>query len=137
LFLLAERARATIVHEYVDRSSGKTGKRPQLKLFTHAEKQKFNLVVFWSLDRFSRESTLQTLQHLRSYPLMASSGDRCKSRISTACGPFKDVVISLMATLAKQERIRISERTRAGLGRARPARQKRWDRSGSRSTSRN
>ena len=36
-----------------------------------------------------------------------------------SCGPFKDVVISLMATLAKQERIRISERTIAGLNRAR------------------
>lgn len=38
-----------------------------------------------------------------------------------SCGPFKDVVISLMATLAKQERLRISERTKAGLQRARRA----------------
>src|SRR6185437_13400462 len=36
-----------------------------------------------------------------------------------SCGPFKDVVVSLMATLAKQERLRISERTKAGLQRAR------------------
>ena len=38
-----------------------------------------------------------------------------------SCGPFKDVVISLMATLAKQEKLRISERTKAGLQRARRA----------------
>ena len=30
-------------------------------------------------------------------------------------GPFKDVMISMFATLAKQERARISERTIAGL----------------------
>jgi len=34
-------------------------------------------------------------------------------------GVFKDAILALLATLAKQERIRISERTRAGLDRAR------------------
>jgi DNA invertase Pin-like site-specific DNA recombinase len=33
--------------------------------------------------------------------------------------PFKDVVLALLATLAKQERIRPSERVAAGLARAR------------------
>jgi DNA invertase Pin-like site-specific DNA recombinase len=34
---------------------------------------------------------------------------------------MRDVVISIMATLAEQERITISERTRAGLARTRKA----------------
>jgi len=34
-------------------------------------------------------------------------------------GIFKDVIIALLSTLAKQERIRISERVHAGLARAR------------------
>ena len=34
-------------------------------------------------------------------------------------GPFRDVVISLLAALARQERIRLSERVVAGLARAR------------------
>ena len=34
-------------------------------------------------------------------------------------GVFGDVIISLLATLAKQEAIRVSERTKAGLERAR------------------
>jgi DNA invertase Pin-like site-specific DNA recombinase len=38
-------------------------------------------------------------------------------------GPFKDVMISMFATLAKQERARISERTIAGLKVARTKRQ--------------
>ncbi len=35
-----------------------------------------------------------------------------------SCGQFRDVVISIAATLAQQERINISDRTRAGLQRA-------------------
>jgi DNA invertase Pin-like site-specific DNA recombinase len=34
-----------------------------------------------------------------------------------SCGIFKDVVISLLSTLAKQEKVRISERVKAGLAR--------------------
>lgn len=36
-----------------------------------------------------------------------------------SCGIFSDVVISVLATIAKQERVRLSERTLAGLERAR------------------
>jgi hypothetical protein len=35
-----------------------------------------------------------------------------------SAGPFRDVIISLLASLAQQERVRISERVRAGLTRA-------------------
>jgi DNA invertase Pin-like site-specific DNA recombinase len=36
-----------------------------------------------------------------------------------SCGIFRDAIISIAATLARQERIHISERTQAGLARAR------------------
>jgi DNA invertase Pin-like site-specific DNA recombinase len=36
-----------------------------------------------------------------------------------SCGVFKDAVIAILGTIAKQERVRISERVRAGLSRAR------------------
>jgi len=35
-----------------------------------------------------------------------------------SAGPFRDVIISLLASLAAQENIRLSERIRAGLDRA-------------------
>lgn len=35
-----------------------------------------------------------------------------------SCGIMRDVVISIMATLAEQKRVSISERTKAGLARA-------------------
>ena len=36
-----------------------------------------------------------------------------------SCGVFKDAVIAIMATVAKQDRVRRSERTKAGLARVR------------------
>jgi DNA invertase Pin-like site-specific DNA recombinase len=36
-----------------------------------------------------------------------------------SAGLFKDAIVSIMATLAKQERVKISERTLAGLATAR------------------
>jgi DNA invertase Pin-like site-specific DNA recombinase len=38
-----------------------------------------------------------------------------------SCGIFADTVVSILATIAKQERVRLSERTLAGLARARAA----------------
>src|SRR5215471_2030174 len=54
----------TITAEYVDQASGKTGERPQFKaMMAAAVMREFDLVLFWSLDRFSREGVLETLQY--------------------------------------------------------------------------
>ena len=109
-----------VVREYVDHVSGKTSDRAQFKrLFADAAKRQFDLVLFWSLDRFSREGALQTLKHLE---LLASHGVGYKSYSEPyldSCGIFKDAVLSIIATVAKQERILKSDRTKAGLARAR------------------
>jgi DNA invertase Pin-like site-specific DNA recombinase len=114
-----QRSGAIIVHEYVDRASGKTSDRPQFRrMFEDASKRKFDLVLFWSLDRFSREGVLETLNHLQRLSAWGVDWRSYQESYFDSCGPFKDVVVSLMATLAKQERLRISERTKAGLQRA-------------------
>jgi len=110
----------TVIHEYVDHVSGKTAdKRPQFQaMLAAASRHEFDLVLFWSLDRFSREGVLPTLKHLE---LLTSYGVAWKSyteQYFDSCGIFRDAVISIAATLAKQERLKISERTMAGLQRA-------------------
>jgi DNA invertase Pin-like site-specific DNA recombinase len=51
--------------EYVDRESGAKSDRVEFqRMFTDASRRKFDLVLFWALDRLSREGVLQTLQHL-------------------------------------------------------------------------
>jgi DNA invertase Pin-like site-specific DNA recombinase len=109
-----------IYQEYAEEESGSTANRTEFKkLFAAAHQRKFDLVLFWSLDRFSREGALPTLQHLN---LLESYGVGYKSyteQYLDSTGIFKDAVISILAIVAKQERVRLSERTRAGIERAR------------------
>lgn len=103
---------------YTDEVSGSTSNRPEFKeMFDDASKGYFNLILFWALDRFSREGVSQTIKHLE---ILESYGVNYKSyteQYLDSCGIFKDVVISLLSTMAKQERVRMSERVKAGLER--------------------
>lgn len=108
--------------EYVDRKSGKTGEREEFqRLFVDASKRKFDSVLFWALDRFSREGLLPTLKYLERLTEAGVGWKSFTEQYLDSAGIFKDAIIGIMATLAKQERVRISERTIAGLERARRA----------------
>ncbi len=109
-----------ISREYVDQASAKTAKRPQFQaMFTAAARKEFDLVLFWSLDRFSREGVLETLQHLQALTAAGVNWRSFTEQYLDSCGVFRDAVLSILATIAKQERVRLSERTLAGLARAR------------------
>lgn len=106
-----------IAHEYTDRASGKsTANRVQFQqMMADARKHQFDLVLFWALDRFSREGTLPSLIYLAD---LASSGvDFCsyQEQYLASLGPFKDAIIGLLAAIAKAERERIVSRIRAGM----------------------
>src|SRR5438876_7206168 len=84
-----------------------------------AAQRRFDVVLFWALDRFTREGALQTLQYLNQ---LSSYGVGYRSYTEPyldSCGMFKDAVIAILGTIAKQERVRLSERVKAGLQRAR------------------
>ena len=109
-----------IFQEYTDYESGGTSNRTEFKrMFDDARKRKFDLVLFWALDRFSREGTRATinlLQELENYGVQFRS---YTEQYLDSSGIFKDVIVSLLSTLARQEKIRCGERVRAGLDRAR------------------
>ena len=110
----------TIVHEYVDVASGKSSDRQQFKaLFAAAAKREFDLVLFWGLDRFSREGVFETLKHLQTLTGYGVGFRSYTEQYLDSCGMFKDAVISILAVVARQERVRLSERTLSGLARAR------------------
>lgn len=110
----------TLVHEYVDRKSAKNSDRESLqKMFAAAERKEFDIVLFWSLDRFSREGTLKTLNHLEYLAQQGVDFVSYQEQFVNSTGPFKDAIIGFLAAIAKQERVRISERTKAGLDRLR------------------
>ncbi|MGA2770093.1 MAG: recombinase family protein [Bryobacteraceae bacterium] len=110
----------TVVHEYVDKASGKTADRPAFRqMFEDASRKKFDLVLFWSLDRFSREGVVETLQHLERLKSNGIQWWSFKEEYLRSIGPFAEAVLAILACVAKQERIRLSERVLAGLNRAR------------------
>ncbi len=116
-----------IVREYVDHDSGSRSDRPEFRrLFDDASRRKFDVVLFWSLDRFTREGSLETLQYLSQLGSYGVSFRSYTEAYLDSCGFFKDAIIAILGAIAKQERARISERVRAGLDRAK----KRGTRSG-------
>jgi DNA invertase Pin-like site-specific DNA recombinase len=110
----------TVVREYVDHETGSTNDRAEFQvMFRDASRRKFDVLLFWALDRLSREGVLETLQHLNRLTSYGVSYRSFTEQYFDSCGIFKDAVISIIATVAKQERVRLSERTRAGLAIAR------------------
>src|ERR1035437_1438223 len=108
-----------IVHEYVDRASGKRGDREQFqKMFLAASRREFDCLLFWSLDRLSREGTVETLNHLQRLTGYGVNYRSFAEQYLDSTGIFKEAVIGILAAVAKQERVRLSERTIAGLERA-------------------
>jgi DNA invertase Pin-like site-specific DNA recombinase len=109
----------TIFKEYVDRKTAKNADREEFKkLYADASKRVFDVVLFWSLDRFSREGVFKTLQHLETLSSYGINYRSFTEQYLDSCGLFKDAVLAILAVIAKQERIRLSERTTAGLERA-------------------
>jgi DNA invertase Pin-like site-specific DNA recombinase len=90
-------------------------------MFADASKRKFDLLLFWALDRFSREGVPATFKYLEKLNACGVDYHSYQQPFLDSCGPLKDVVVAMFAMLAKQERIRISDRTKAGLARAKRA----------------
>src|SRR5207302_11137471 len=74
----------------------------------------------WALDRLSREGMVATVAYLQR---LAAAGVAFHSYSEPAlCSDnemIRDTVLAVMSSLAKVERARISERTKAGLARVR------------------
>jgi DNA invertase Pin-like site-specific DNA recombinase len=108
-----------IVHEYVDRASGRRSEREQFqRMFDAASRREFDVLLFWSLDRLSREGTVETLNHLQRLTAYGVHYRSFTEQYLDSTGIFKEAVIGILAAVAKQERVRLSERTIAGLDRA-------------------
>jgi DNA invertase Pin-like site-specific DNA recombinase len=113
----------TITREFIETASGGKGERQRpefARLMLDAHKRQFDLVLCWALDRFTREGMRPTIAYLQR---LADNGvgfhSYTEPLLSTDNEMVRDIVLAVMAALAKQERLRIGERTRAGLARVR------------------
>jgi len=109
-----------IFSEYVDVISGASSNKPEFnRMMQDASKRRIDMVLFFALDRFTREGTRRTIHYLQ---LLDDYGVMYKSyseQYIDSSGIFRDVIIALLSTLAQQERLRISERVKAGLEKSR------------------
>ena len=108
--------------EYVDTVTG-SGKKVRSQfdaMMLAASQHKFDTVLFWALDGLSREGIVKTLGYLEQLRAWGV-GWRSYSQpfLDTGNEMTSGIVLSVLAAVAKQERVTISERTRAGLTRVR------------------
>jgi DNA invertase Pin-like site-specific DNA recombinase len=105
--------------EYTDRMTGARADRAEFqRMFVDARLKKFDIVLFWALDRLSREGTLKTLEYLQRLDGYGVGWKSYTEQYLDSTGMFRDAVIAILATIAKQEHARLSERVVAGLRRA-------------------
>ena len=120
-----ERSGHALIREYVDHASGRKGadgRKQFAAMIADAHRRQFDMVAVWALDRFSREGMVATIGHLQR---LASYGVSFHSYSEPALSSdnemTRDIVLAVLAALAKQEARRISERTKAGMERAKAA----------------
>jgi DNA invertase Pin-like site-specific DNA recombinase len=116
----AKRMGWTVVGEYLDQVSGRKADRPKFQAaMKDARKRKFDVLLFWSLDRLSREGVLKTLLILNQLTGYGVKYRSLQEQWIDSLGAFSDAIVGILATVAKFEADRMSSRVRSGLARAR------------------
>ncbi len=98
-------------------SAWKAGHQAELaKLISEARRQRFDIVLIWSLDRLSREGAAAILNLINSLkPVRVFS---YQEPWTEAPGVVADILYAITGWVAQMESQRRSERTKAGLVRA-------------------
>jgi DNA invertase Pin-like site-specific DNA recombinase len=98
------------------------GRKHFAALFEDAHKRKFDSVLFWSLDRFSREGMVPTILHLQHLTTVGVGfHSYTEPHLATDDELVRNILLSVLSSLAKVEAQKIGERTRAGMAKAKAA----------------
>jgi DNA invertase Pin-like site-specific DNA recombinase len=82
-----------------------------------ASRRQFDAVLFWALDRFSREGVFETLQHLQRLTSYGVGFRSFTEQYFDSCGMFRDAVIGILAAVARRRcRGQTSHRVRQEQG---------------------
>jgi len=104
---------------FIDKKSGADSNRPEFqKMLSLARQHHFDLLLVWSLDRFSREPLLNTFRYLEQ---LERHNIRLKSYTDGIdTGEMSDsgeLIMMVLFWISKNERDKISRRTKAGIQR--------------------
>ncbi len=104
---------------FIDKKSGADSNRPSFKkMLAEVRQHHFDLLLVWSLDRFSREPLLNTLSYLEQLKKHNIDLKSYTEGIDTR--ELKDtgeLMMLILFWIAKNERDRLSRRTKAGIQR--------------------
>ena len=108
-----------VVQVYRDMATGKNSNRPALnKMLKDAHRHAFDVIIVWALDRLSREGMSRTVQLIEMLERMGIGViSYSEPYLDTTNELARNILLAVVSTLAKAERERISERTKAGLAR--------------------
>jgi DNA invertase Pin-like site-specific DNA recombinase len=105
---------------YDDTGSGGGGARPGWRaLMNDARRRRMDVVCVWALDRITRRGASALHSIFAELDALGVAAWSYSEPLIDTSGPFRDVLISFLGTLAKMERQKISERTKSGMARAR------------------
>src|SRR5579872_1469840 len=108
------------ITEYIDHETGKHADRDAFReMFAAATRREIDVVLVWALDRLTREGVYETFAHIRKLSDHGVAFESLTEAHFRTTGPAGELMLAIAAWIAKQERIRISERTKAGMARAR------------------
>lgn len=117
----AERRGYEVVRRYNFGASAFQGahKRALEEMFADARSGRFNVILVWALDRLSREGALATLEIWHRLANLGVTVVSLQEPWVEVSSDFKDVLLAITGWVARMESERRSERTKAGLERAR------------------
>jgi DNA invertase Pin-like site-specific DNA recombinase len=102
---------------FIDRASGGSANRPEFqRMLSEVRQRHIDLILVWALDRFSREgmtNTLKYIQELKNYKCGLKSLQ--EAWLDTSQEGVAELLIAIFAWVAKEEKRKISERTKAAL----------------------
>ena len=107
-----------ITGEYVETvtGSGTKERREFERMMLDASRREFDLLLFWKLDRVSREGISATLCYLESLKAWGVGWRSYQEPwLDTGNEMVTSIVLSVIAAMARQERQTLIDRTMAGL----------------------
>ena len=110
----------SVAAEYIDRESGAKADRPAFRqMLDAASRREFDILLFWSFDRFSREGIVPVLTALKRLSDYGVKYRSLQEPYIDTTHEWGDLIAAFAAKLAELERKRIRARVLAGLEKAR------------------
>jgi len=103
---------------FTDKKSGADSNRPEFKkMLAEARQHHFDILLVWSLDRFSREPLLNTLAYVNQLKKHNIALRSYTENIDTSETGTQELIMIILMWLSQEERNKISRRTKAGIER--------------------